>query len=208
MNEFCIVGSGGHARVLIHSLFRLGHRVRGYVAPRDEGETLGVPFLGTDTDLLAWDPGLPSLLVLGVGKVAVSTSRLDLLKAYQDKGLFFPVVYTVGACVHEGVIAGAGCVVLDGAVVVNGTRLGQACIVNTNATVDHDCTLGNDVHVAPGATLCGGVEIGDRCMIGTGANLIHAVRVCADCLIGAGATVVHDLDTPGTYVGTPARRIE
>lgn len=194
--------------MLIHGLRQLGYRIRGYVALRDEGETLGVPFLGTDAAMVMRETALPPLAVLGVGKVTVTSPRLSILETYQTSGLHFPVIHTIGACVHEGVSAGAGCVVLDGALVVTGSRLGRACIVNTNATVDHDCILGDDVHVAPGATLSGGVEIGDHCMIGTGANLIHAVRVCANCLIGAGATVVHDINTPGTYVGTPARRIE
>ncbi|MDN3555245.1 NeuD/PglB/VioB family sugar acetyltransferase [Halomonas maura] len=207
MDEFCVVGGGGHARVLIHALRRLGHRVRGYVAPYDEGEVLGVPFLGTDSDLLIQARMLPSLAVLGMGKVTVATPRLAILEAYRAHGLQFPVISAPGAMIHEGVSCGLGSVVLDGAVVVTGTCLGRACIVNTNATVDHGCTLGDDVHVAPGATISGGVNIGDRCMIGTGASLVHAVRVCADCLIGAGATVVRDIDMPGTYVGTPARRI-
>ncbi|MBB3140069.1 NeuD/PglB/VioB family sugar acetyltransferase [Halomonas organivorans] len=207
MDEFCIVGGGGHARVLIHGLQRLGHRILGYVAPCDEGEAPGVPFLGSDADQAASDMGFPPLAVLGVGKVSVASPRLTILDAYQAQGWQFPPIYAPGAIVHDGVSAGPASVVLDGAVVVTGTRLGRACIVNTNATVDHDCRLGDDVHVAPGATLSGGVEIGDRCMIGTGASVIHGVRVCADCMIGAGATVVQDIEISGTYVGTPARRI-
>ncbi|MFG6179354.1 NeuD/PglB/VioB family sugar acetyltransferase [Halomonas sp. THAF12] len=207
MKEFCVVGGGGHARVLVQALHRLGHRVRGYVSLRDEGPVMGVPYLGRDGDVSEVVATLPGLVALGVGKIAIVTPRLAILEAYQAQGLQFPVIQSSGAIVHEGVSLGAGSVVLDGAVVVTGSRLGRACIVNTNATVDHDCRLGDDIHLAPGATLSGGVEIGDRCMVGTGASLIHAVSVCADCLIGAGATVVHDIVTPGTYVGTPARRI-
>lgn len=207
MDEFYIVGGGDHSRVLIHGLRRLGYFVRGYVAPQDEGEVMGVPFLGNDAEMLAREAVQPYLAALGMGKVSVDTPRLGILEAYQAHGLQFPVIYTSGSIVHEGVIAGAGSVVMDGAVIVTGSRMGRACIVNTNATVDHNCHLGDDVHVAPGAVLSGGVEIGNRCMIGTGASLIHGIRVCADCLIGAGATVVCDIDMPGTYVGTPARRV-
>lgn len=207
MSEFCIVGGGGHARVLLYGLQQLGHHVRGYTAPRDEGVSMAIPFLGTDDDFLDRDALLPELAVLGLGKVTIGQRRLEILECYQSRGVEFPVLYTRGAIVHDGVGSGAGSVVLDGAAVVTGSRLGRACIVNTHATVDHDCVLGDDVHVASGATLSGGVVVGDRCMIGTGASIIHAVRICADSVIGAGATVVHDIITPGTYVGTPARRI-
>lgn len=205
MSEFYIVGGGGHARVLLYGLQQLGHQVRGYTAPCDEG--LSIPFLGTDVDFLERGASISEMAVLGLGKVTIGQRRIEILERYQAHGVDFPVIYTQGAIVHDGVDSGVGSVVLDGAVVITGSRLGRACIVNTHATVDHDCVLGDDVHVAPGATLSGGVVVGDRCMIGTGANLIHAVRICADSIIGAGATVIHDIIMPGTYVGTPARRI-
>ncbi|MDI5934150.1 NeuD/PglB/VioB family sugar acetyltransferase [Halomonas kalidii] len=202
-----MVGGGGHARVLIHALMRLGHDIEGYTALNDEGRGMQVPYLGTDDILGTSGRRLPSCAALGVGKTGVQCSRLDLLDKLQALGFRVPVIHAPGAICHSDVRSGAGTVVLDGAVVVTGSRLGHACIVNTNATVDHDCVLGDDVHIAPGATLSGGVEIGDRCMIGIGANLCHAVRVCADCMIGAGATVIRDITVSGVYVGTPARRI-
>ncbi|MGM1051170.1 MAG: NeuD/PglB/VioB family sugar acetyltransferase [Pseudomonadota bacterium] len=207
MSEFCVVGGSGHARVLIHGLIKLGHRVNGYSSPRDEGEAMRVSYLGTDAELLEGIAVFPKLAVLGIGKVVLKTRRLERLEQYQASGFHFPPIYTRGANVHADVSSDAACVVLDGAVVVTGSRLGRACIINTNATVDHDCTLGDDVHVAPGATLSGGVVIGDRCLIGTGANVIQLVHVCPDCMIGAGATVTDDITVPGIYVGTPARRI-
>lgn len=205
MNDYVVLGGGGHARVLAHTLQRLGHRVLGYTAPVDEGLLRGTPWLGDDASLGRLAPG--SRVVLGVGKIAIETPRLLLLERLQGQGMRFPVVRAATALVHDEVEIEAGSVVMDGAIVVTGSRLGRACIVNTHATVDHDCVLGDDVHVAPGATLSGGITVGDRCLIGTGASLIQGVTLCADCLIGAGATVTDDIVTPGTYVGTPARRI-
>lgn len=207
VSDFFVLGGGGHARVLIHALKRLGHSVHGYTALSDEGEFMQTPYLGTDEAFEQLRVPLSSCVALGIGKTGVQSRRLDLLDKLQSLGFRVPVVLAPGAVCHDGVQTGEGTVVLDGAVIVIGSRLGRACIVNTNATVDHDCVLGDDVHIAPGATLSGGVEIGDRCMIGTGANLIQAIRVCADCMIGAGATVVRDISIPGVYVGSPARRI-
>lgn len=202
-----MIGGGGHARVLIHTLKTLRHDIRGYTALADEGKLMQIPYLGTDDVLASLRMMVPIYAVLGVGKTEIQSARLALFETIQSLGIRFPPIVGSGALCHAGVYLGDGTVVFDGAVVVVGSRLGRACIVNTNATVDHDCVLGDDVHIAPGATLSGGVEVGDHCMIGTGANLIHSVRVCADCMIGAGATVVRDITTPGLYVGTPARRI-
>lgn len=167
-----------------------------------------VAYLGSDQDYLTMkEDAIGTTALMGLGKTSISTSRLTLMNSYQVVGFNFPPLYARTATVHDDVISGNGSVVLDGAVLITGSRLGRACIINTHATVDHDCVLGDDVHVAPGATLSGGVRIGDHCMIGTGANLIHSVKVCPGVLIGAGATVIGDINEPGVYVGTPARRI-
>ncbi|WP_129140518.1 NeuD/PglB/VioB family sugar acetyltransferase [Modicisalibacter coralii] len=208
MADYYVLGGGGQARVLVHCLVALGHRARGYTAPQASQGMPGVAYLGTDRDILARDlPPGERLAVIGVGKVDAHADRLGLLFRYQARGFHFPALVSHAAIVHADVVCGDGSVVLDGAVVVTGARLGRACIVNTRAGVDHDCWLGDDVHIAPGATLSGGVHIGDHCLIGTGANLIHSVSVCSGVVVGAGATVVGDINEPGVYVGTPARRI-
>ena len=97
--------------------------------------------------------------------------------------------------------------VMDGAVINSGAIVGMGVIVNTNSTIEHDVALDEWVHIAPGATICGGVTVGRFSMIGAGATVIEGIKIAAGCIVGAGATVVHDLMEPGTYVGSPARRI-
>lgn len=207
MCDFVVLGGGGHARVIIQGLQSLGHQVCGYTALEDVGVLRGVPYLGCDTMLADLKPQLPDHAALGIGKVVVDSLRSGLMDRLIRLGFQLPSLIMPHAVVHDDVILGDGSVILDGAVVVCGSRLGRACIINTHASVDHDCVIGDDVHIAPGSTLSGGVVVGNRCMIGTGARLIHGVRLCDDCLIGAGTTVVRNIDIPGTYVGTPARRV-
>lgn len=206
-DAFIVLGGGGHARVVIHSLQALGYRVSGYTAPRDLGVQRGIPYLGDDRGLRRGVEVTNMSMALGIGKVTIQSPRLQLMDTLRAEGFHFPPIVSARAVVHDDVVLGAGSVVFDGAVVVTGTRMGLACIVNTSATVDHDCELGDDVHVAPGATLSGGVRVGKRSLIGTGARIIQGVSIACDCLIAAGATVVRDLDRPGTYMGTPARRV-
>ena len=206
MAEFVLLGGGGHARVVLETLRRLGHQVVGYAAPAPTGTHIAVPYLGTDDETLERLDAAGVKGALGIGMPRVDARRLQLLTAYEAAGVAFPPLVAPGATVHAGVALGAASVVLDGAVVVTGAALGRACIVNTNASVDHDCRLGENVHVAPGAIVCGGVSIGSHCLVGAGATLVPGIDVCTGVLIGAGAVVVRDVTEPGTYVGTPARR--
>ncbi len=156
-------------------------------------------------ELIGQDPSCQA--VLGTGKIDASPYRMELQRTIQPLGYRFPAITSPQAVVNEEVDLGAGTVVLDGVVVNSGTVVGGWSILNTNSTVEHDCRIGENVHVAPGATVSGGVTIGDNTMVGAGATVIQGITIGGDCVVGAGATVIRDLLTPGTYVGTPAKRI-
>lgn len=200
------MGGGGHAKVLIGVLKKVGYAVRGYTDMRDRGPILGIPYLGEDS-ALAGLVGACSRSIVGVGKIDASPLRLVLQDQFGALGFEFPAVLSPQAVINEEVSLGAGTAVFDGAVIGSGSRIGRACILNTGSIVEHDCRIGENVHVAPGAILSGGVSLGDHCMVGAGATIIQSISVCANCLIGAGATVTKDLASPGVYAGNPARLI-
>jgi sugar O-acyltransferase (sialic acid O-acetyltransferase NeuD family) len=203
-----VIGGGGHAKVLISVIRKLPWTITCYVDPRDVGPVLGVPYGGDDGELpalLTRHPGCAA--AMGVGKVDATARRAQLQAAAEALGYAFPTFVSPDAVVNDEVELGAGTAVFDGAVVNAGVVAGQTCVINTHATVEHDCRFGTNVHIGPGATVSGGVTIGDHTFIGAGAVVIHGVRIAANCLVGAGAVVTHDLTEPGTYVGTPARRI-
>jgi sugar O-acyltransferase (sialic acid O-acetyltransferase NeuD family) len=176
----------------------------GYADREDRGPRDGLPYLGTDADIV--QRYLECELLLGVGLMLNGKARWRLYQHHRDAGAAFTCLVSSRACVDETVILGAGTVVMDLAVINPGTVLGEACIVNTGAVVEHDCRLGDNVHVAPNATICGEVTIGDHCLIGAGAVLVPGVTLAAGSVVGAGAVVAGDATQPGTYVGVPARR--
>jgi sugar O-acyltransferase (sialic acid O-acetyltransferase NeuD family) len=209
MDRIVVIGGGGHAKVLVSVLKTISWDVVGYTDPQDRGVILGVPRLGDDATL----PGLLRTYrrcraIIGVGKTDTSPTRIQLQDEVMTLGFEFPPIVSLRAVVNDEVELGAGTAVLDGVVVNSGTVTGTGCILNTNSTLEHDCRVGDNVHVASGATVSGGVTVGNNSMIGAGATVIQGVSICHDCLIGAGATVVSDIESPGTYVGVPARRTE
>ena len=209
MEEILIVGGGGHAKVVISILQKLGrHRIVGYTDLLDKGPVLSVPFLGSDGELalfIAGRKGFPA--ALAVGQVGLGKVRRELCARLRSLELCFPPIISPDAIVNNEVFSGEGSIVMDGAVVNAGASIGQGAIVNTNCTIEHDSTLADWVHVGPGATICGGVKIGQFSMIGAGAIVIEGIEIAAECIIGAGATVVRNITEPGVYVGCPARRV-
>jgi sugar O-acyltransferase (sialic acid O-acetyltransferase NeuD family) len=210
MDVIVLIGGGGHAKVIISILRKQNHhRILGYTDMKNTGTLLGVPYLGPDRDLAALVAGQEKLhAVLAVGQLGLGKQRYDLWTRLQFPTLSFPLIASPDAIVNERVTGGEAAVVMDGAVINSGATIGLGAIVNTNSTIEHDVALDEWVHVAPGATICGGVTVGRFSMIGAGATVIEGTKIAAGCIVGAGATVVRDLTEPGTYIGSPARRIK
>ena len=204
-----LVGGGGHAKVVISILHKLGRfRVLGYTDVKNNGALLGVPYLGSDAELTKYADEHKKLnAVLAVGQVGLGKARCSLWEKLQILAVVFPPIISPNAIVNEDVSIGEGTVAMDGAVINSCARIGRGAIVNTNSVIEHDVVLDDWVHVAPGATVCGGVTVGRYSMIGAGATIIEGKQISTDCIVGAGAIVIHDLTEPGVYVGCPARRI-
>lgn len=201
-----LVGSGGHARVLLSALRLLGRRVLGFVDPdKARAETLGVPYLGGD-DAISCDPS-KALLVNGVGSVASVANRLRVYESFRRRGYRFASVIHPGAIVAPEAELADGVQVMAGAILQTGCVVEENCIINTGARVDHDCVIRAHAHLAPGAVLSGNVHVGARSHVGVGATVLQGVNIGSDTIVGAGAVVLSDVPESCTVVGIPARPI-
>lgn len=102
---------------------------------------------------------------------------------------------------------GKGTIICAGTVLTTNIILGDFVHLNLNATIGHDCRIGDFATVSPGAHISGNVHLGEYAFIGTGAAVLERRSICGHAVIGANATVSRDITEPGTYVGTPAKRL-
>ena len=209
MEKIFIIGGGGHAKVVVSIIKKLGaFDIVGYTDNENRGTVLGVPYLGTDAVLQRLKQDHPHCAaVLGIGYFGRDDLRERLVGKLCRLEFSMPAVVASGAVVNEDVHIGEGTVVMDGVVINAGTRIGTYVIVNTCASVDHDCVLGDYAHIGPGVTLCGGVKVGARSLVGAGATVVQYKSIGAHCIVGAGSVVVNDCLQRGTYVGIPAKAI-
>ncbi len=194
-----ILGCGGHAKVVIGSLQRLGYQIAGIFDddPSRWGQSLlGFPIIGPVAQA-EQSPCLPAVIAIGDNR-----SRRTVAEGLE---LDWLVVVDPSAWVHPSVRLGSGTVVLPGAIVQVDVQLGAHAIVNTSASIDHDCRLGAYVHVAPGARLAGGCQLDEGVLFGTGAVAIPGVSVGAWSTVGAGAAVTRHLPPTVVATGVPAK---
>jgi UDP-perosamine 4-acetyltransferase len=205
--QYLIIGSGGHARVLLDTLRCLGLPVAACSDnnPDRVGQTVGgVPIIA-ETGLASGFPTQTTMLVNSVGGVKDMTPRRKVFEHFKSLGYRFATLVHPTAFVAADVLLEEGVQVMAGAMVITGARIGANSIINTRASVDHDCVIGAHCHLAPGTTLSGTVTVGDDCLLGTGASVIQGIRIGERCIIGAGAAVVRDIPAGVTATGVPAR---
>lgn len=202
IDALLIFGAGGHGRVVADAARAEG--ATGLLASdRNHGLCQGELLPGIALRL----PNTPSVTQAKALHVAIGHNTA---RERESKALGVQRLHTVchpAASVSPFAQLGAGSFVAAQAVVAPGAELGLGVIVNHGAVVDHDCRVGDFAHIAPGAVLGGGVRIGTRVLLGSGAVVQPGLTVVADAVIGSGAVVCQNIDTPGTYVGVPARRV-
>jgi UDP-perosamine 4-acetyltransferase len=203
-NAVVIIGSGGHAKVVIELVRAEGkYQIKGCTGLGERGFVLGdVPILGTDSVL-------PALLANGTKKAFVAIGenslRLRLLAQVSEMGFDLINAISPNAVVSPSAILGRGIAIMAGAIINASSQIGDGAIINTNAGVDHDCRIGNGAHIGPESVLAGNVEIGCETFLGVGACVIPGIRIGSRTIVGAGSVVVRDLPDGVTAMGVPAR---
>lgn len=190
-----LLGSGGHAKVLLGILRRVDSDILGVTDPaRRLGDRwCDLRVIGGDEAVAAH--GVEEIcLVNGVGSLPRDAgTRSRLFEVFAERGYRFGKVIDPTCFLAESVELADGVQIMAGAIIQAGTHIAENTIVNSGAIVEHDCVIGRHVHIAPGAVLSGGVEIGEGTHVGAGAVVIQGIRVGAGSVIGAGSVVTRDV---------------
>ena len=199
--QVIVIGGSGHARSVIDCIRSSGAAVVGILDDALEigSHVLGVPVLGSVSDHPQYKT---CSFIIAIGNNAV---RHRLAQSMNVR--WYTAVHR-RAAVSEYASLGEGTVVMANASVNACAEVGRHCIINTGAVVEHDNRLADYVHISPNAALGGTVKVGEETHVGIGACVRNNTGICGGCIIGAGAAVVKDINTPGIYVGIPARRME
>jgi sugar O-acyltransferase (sialic acid O-acetyltransferase NeuD family) len=214
-----IFGAGGFARELdwlieeIYRYYHLDYRPLNYIVS-DLNKQVPLKINGkvviSESDFFRKHGADAMNCFLGIGDPAIKRNiRLKLkqtVKRAEFPNLRHPSVLDDKR--DSKVSFGEGNIICSNTIITTDVTISDFVTINLACTVGHDCSIGHFVTISPGVNLSGRVSLGSGVFIGTGTRIIEGIHVTSDTVIGAGATVVRNIDTPGTYVGTPARMIK
>ena len=147
-----VLGTGGHAKVLIEALRQSGREIMGLTdqAKTEASEFFGVKILGDDDTVLNYSSD-EVVLVNGIGTIPGNSLRRTLNDRMEEKGFQFTHVIHPSAVIANDVKIEKGAQIMAGVVIQPGVKIGLSCIINTGTNVDHDCVIHDDCHLAPGS---------------------------------------------------------
>lgn len=135
--KIILLGSGGHAAVLMAVMQRLDMKVSGVITPELKVGQMwqGVPVLGDD-DFLTASLVHGYVLVNGVGSLPNDAGvRLQLFERFSSLGFHFQTLVDLAAERIGSVGLEAGAQLLPGCIVQTGTKIARNTIVNTGAII-------------------------------------------------------------------------
>lgn len=197
MRRLIIIGAGGHGKVVADIAMKNSYTDICFLDDDiNIKECAGFPVIG---------PISHAELLEGDKIVAIGDSLIR--EKIQNSINNVVTLIHPSSIISRRVNIGEGSVIMAGAVINSDSIIGKGVIINTSTSVDHDCKIEDFAHISIGSHLAGGVRIGKNTFVGAGSTIINGIVISRDCIIGGGSLVINDIDFPGTYIGSPIRRL-
>ncbi|MEH6962212.1 acetyltransferase [Priestia megaterium] len=205
-NGICIIGQGGHSKVIKDILIQNNFKIIAYLddyykEKKIEKEIMYAPVsyakrISLNNNSIKF--------VVAIGDNNIRKKIVEKLSIPHDryKTLIHPT-----AVISQSTEIGYGTVIMPYAVINADTKVGRHSIINTGAVVEHDNMLEDYVHISPNATLTGSVKVQKGAHIGAGATVIPGISIGSWVTVGAGATVINNISNKDRVVGSPAKSI-
>jgi sugar O-acyltransferase (sialic acid O-acetyltransferase NeuD family) len=187
-----IIGAGGHAREV---MAQIGAALTCFVDDQ---------YVSNDTKPLSeFDPSEYEVMVA----VADSRDRYEIVKRLPSGTKFFSFIHPTALLMKNDIEIGQGSFIGAYSILTTNIRIGNHAILNRANQIGHDCLIGDYFSAMPGSILSGNVTVRDCVYIGNNSSIKEKISVSNDVIIGMNSGVIKNIDEPGVYVGTPARKI-
>lgn len=134
--------------------------------------------------------------------------RLNIVNSLPKETKYFTFIHNSVKILDKSIRIGEGSVLCAGCILTTNIEIGKHCHLNLHTTIGHDTKIGDYFTTAPGVKISGNCNIGSNVYFGTNSSVREKINICDDVIIGLNAGVVKNIDTGGTYIGTPSKKIK
>lgn len=144
-------------------------------------------------------------LLIAMGSSEV---RHKILQQLPENTKYFTFIHPSSMILSKDVIIEEGTFIGANCILTCNIRLGKHSLLNRGNQIGHDCIIGDFFSMMPNAVVSGNCEIGSGVYIGTNSSVREKIKICQNVKIGLNSGVLKNINEPGTYVGTPAKKID
>ena len=209
-NRLAIIGAGELGCQLMH-LAKIQNRytVIGFFDDYANTDTTfcDYPILGKISDIYnQYQIGNFDFLVIGIG-YKYFDFRGNIYDLFREK-IPFATLISPYAQVDSSAQIGEGCCIYAGVCIDKDVSVCANVLINISVCIAHNSQIGKHTFIAPSVNISGFVEVGEKCFLGINSTVIDNIRICDQTVLGAGAVVISHIDSKGTYVGVPVKKIK
>jgi len=140
--------------------------------------------------------------------VADSNLRRSIVSKLPKETKYFSFIHPTALIMDKHIEIGKGSFIGAYSILTANIKLGEHSILNRGNHIGHDTVTGDFLSMMPGAIISGNAILGDRVYLGTNSTVIEKKIIHHDVIVGANGVVVNNIDSPGTYVGVPSKKIK
>jgi sugar O-acyltransferase (sialic acid O-acetyltransferase NeuD family) len=215
LQNYIIIGTGGHGRTVLGYLLRSGVSKKQIefidMFQKRNNDLNGCPIIGDLKN--GFDSKFDKAgMVVAYGGNAYSGNKQREQASKDSQKMHGKNYYFVS-------IADPSAIIVENANIALNTTIGidtiigpnavvqEGAIINNRATIEHDVFIESYSCISPGAIVLGGTTLGKRVFVGAGAIIRDDVSIGSDAVIAMGAVVTESVDGSVLVAGNPARII-
>lgn len=205
--KILIAGTGGFAKEVLCLITDLGRYddVIGFIEPDEilARKEKWEPILGKP--VLPYSMVNPDLHCVSIA-VGDSLIRQKITQQLPANIEYITLIHPT-AVVSQWAEIGEGAIICAGTIITCDIQIGKHAHFNLNTTIGHDCIIGDYFTTAPNANISGNCTFAEHVYFGTSSCIKQGISIVGNVTIGMGAVVTKNIEEPGIYVGSPAKKL-
>ena len=205
-----VLGTGGHARVVVSILLDLQIHEKINIFELDQQRAdeqilgISVAHFSVIQDNLCNHKSEDFFLAIGPNSL-----REKYWKILQKDKVSTPNLVASTALVDPSAQLGEGNIICHQAILGACVQIGDNNLLNTASLIEHESKISSHCHMAPKSVLAGRSTLGNNCFVGLGAKIIDKLSVANGTTIGAGGCLLESISEENrTYAGIPAKDLK
>jgi sugar O-acyltransferase (sialic acid O-acetyltransferase NeuD family) len=134
--------------------------------------------------------------------------RYDMVQKLPKETKFFTFIHPTVLMLSDDIEIGEGSFIGANSILTTNIKIGKHALLNRGNHIGHDTIIGDYFSAMPGAIVSGNVRIYDVVYLGTNSSIKEKLSIHSSTTIGLNSGVIFNIEEPGVYGGTPAKKIK